>query len=191
MSRSLRKRFASLFGPPKGDPWQWIPIDLLRSDAWRSRSINCVRLVEFLIVEHRAHAGCENGNLAAPYDQLVKHGLTRSRIEAAISEAEALGLIRVTRGGRWAGTNVPSRFRLTFYASRDAAPATNEWKTVSKRQAREFRRDQSANRMVRANWRRNLRNQSVGSTRETSVVREVTLPNAPEEDAMAELHGRA
>lgn len=191
MNRHLRKRLLALFGPPEGEPWQWLPIDLLCSGAWRSRSINCVRLIEFLIIEHRNHAGRENGNLAAPYDHLVKHGLTRSRIEAAISEAEVLGLIRVVRGGRWAGTNVPSRFRLTFFASKDLAPATNEWKTVSKRWAREYRRDQSAGRTARANWRRNLKNQGVGSTTGTNVVREVTLPNDSDNDTTAEICGRA
>ncbi|MBP6010740.1 MAG: hypothetical protein KBA31_00805 [Alphaproteobacteria bacterium] len=191
MRRHVRNALAKLFGPPKDAAWQWLPIDLLCSAAWRSRSINCVRFIEFLVVEHRNHGGRENGKLAAPYDQLVAFGLTRSRIEAAISEAESLGLIRAARGGRWAGTNTPSRYRLTFFANHDAAPATNDWKTVSKRQARDFRRDQSAGRTARATWRRNLKNQAVGSTSETTVVRKVTLPSGADNDATGEMHGPA
>src|SRR6516162_7461818 len=90
--------------PPKGEPWVWLTREFLESDAWRNRSINCVRLLDRLMIEHMNHAGTENGNLAAPYDQLVAHGLTRSEIRAAIEEAEFLGLLRYQRGGRWAGT---------------------------------------------------------------------------------------
>ncbi len=74
------------------------------------------------------HAGIENGNLMATYDQLVAYGLTRSAIRMAVEKAKFLGLIRVKRGGRWACTNQPSTYRLTFQADRDSNPPTNEWK---------------------------------------------------------------
>jgi hypothetical protein len=120
-----------IHGPPRDRPWVWQPTDLLASDAWRAMSINARRLVDFLMVEHRNHAGLENGNLMAPYDQLEKAGLTRECIAAAINEAEFMGLIRVRRGGRYAGTNRPSSYRLTFYADKEHAPPTNDWKRVT------------------------------------------------------------
>ena len=124
--RSGRAR--KLNSPPKGEPWVWLTRELLKSAAWRARSINTVRLIEFLLVEHMNHAATENGNLKATYDQLAAHGLTRSEIRMAVEGANFLGLIRFKRGGRWAGTNQPSTYRLTFLADRDGNPPTNEWK---------------------------------------------------------------
>lgn len=124
-------RLSEIMGPPKGEPWIWLAREILESDAWCAMAPNTSRLVHFLLVEHANHAGTENGNLAAPYDQLVAYGCTRSRINDAIAEAYFLGLIDVVRGGRWADTNQPSRYRLTFYPTRDRYPATNRWKGVT------------------------------------------------------------
>ena len=114
--------------PPKGEPFVCMTRELMASAAWRARSINTARLLDFLCVEHMNHAATENGNLKATYDQLVAHGLTRSEIRTAIEEAKFLGLIRFKRGGRWASTNQPSTYRLTFLADRDGNPPTNDWK---------------------------------------------------------------
>ena len=119
--------------PPKGEPFVLLTRELVSSPAWRSRGINAIKLIEFLMVEHMNHAGTENGNLNATYDQLAAWGLTRSEICAAIDEAGFLGLVRFVRGGRWAGTNQPSTYRLTFQADREGNPPTDNWKgkTVS------------------------------------------------------------
>ena len=114
--------------PPKDEPWVWLTRELLASAAWRAQGINTIRLVTFLLIEHMNHAGTENENLKATYDQLVAYGLTRSAIRMAVEEAKFLGLIRFRRGGRWASTNQPSTYRLTFLADRDGNPPTNEWK---------------------------------------------------------------
>lgn len=169
MGRSKKR---SLFGPPRDERWTWLPVALQASDVWRHRSITCVRLLEFLICEHSNHAGRENGNLCATYDQLELAGLTRSLIRSAVEEAVELGLLRVTSpGGRLAGAKVPSRYRLTFYPTRDGAPPTNEWKISDRRVAREIQRDQRAQKTARAHWRRSLKNQSGGSTTDTDRVR--------------------
>jgi hypothetical protein len=165
----LVNKFSS---PPSGEPWAWLQLSLMCSSAWRVQSINCRRLIEFLIVEHGNHRARENGKLMATYDQLEVFGVTRSRIKSAIAEAVELGLLRVTReGGRRAGSNQPSLYRLTFYADHTGAPPTNEWKAVERRHAREFQHDQNERREKRAQWRRNLKNQNQGSTPDTSVVR--------------------
>lgn len=119
--------------PPAGEPWTWLTAELLTSASWRALSINGHRLMGFLMVEHMNHAGRENGRLRATHDQLRAYGLCGNRVRAAIEECAALGLIAYTRGGRWAGTNRPSTFRLTFYADAEGNPATNEWKAVSGR----------------------------------------------------------
>ena len=105
--------------------------ELIDSASWRARSINTVRLLDFLLIEHMNHAGTENGHLCATHEQLRDYGLSANSIREAIEEAEYLGLLRFTRGGRWGGTNQPSQYRLTFHADRNNNPPTNEWKLKS------------------------------------------------------------
>lgn len=165
LARGLTPRQRRIKGPPEGKPWVWLTRELLASPAWRSRSINCARLMDFLLVEYMNHAGTENGNLKATYDQLVESGLTRSQIRAAVEEAEFLGLIRYERGGRWAGSNQPSTYRLTFYADRDISPSTNEWKRRTQEQIDEWKRNRSARKRGARARRKN-----------SSLVRVAALP---------------
>lgn len=120
-----------------GTPFVQISSELLRSPAWRGQSINCHRLVEFLMAEHMAHAGLENGYLLATYDQLVEWGIGRRLIHSAIGEAERRGLAEVERGGRKGFTETAlTRFRLTFLKAKRFNPdgskyyitSTNEWR---------------------------------------------------------------
>lgn len=129
-----------LFGPPKDTPWTWQTLELMFSPAWRAMSVNSRRLINFLQIENQRHAARENGNLIATYDQLVVYGLTRSEIRPAIEEARFLGLVRFERGGRWAGTNQPSRFRLTYYADKDGNPPTNEWRSKTEEEIAEWKK---------------------------------------------------
>lgn len=144
-----------VFGPPKGEAWVWHTTELLCSPAWKAMSINTRRLIDFLEVEHRNHAGRENGNLMATYDQLVDFGLSRRIINAAVDEAEFLGLIRIVRGGRWADTNRPSTYRLTFYADKRRSPATNEWKGKTKEEIDTWKQDRTKQVQARKAHRKN------------------------------------
>ena len=105
--------------PPEGEPWCWLTRELLTSPSWLSRSINCRRLIDFLLIEGCNHAGRENGALKATYDQLELFGLSRRLIRSAITEAEFLGLIRTEYGGYFGGVTECSEYRLTFYADRN------------------------------------------------------------------------
>ena len=124
--------------PPDGEPWVWHTLDLLSSVAWRGRSINCTRLIDFLEIEHLRHGGNENGALLAPYIQLVNFGITRRLIAATIREAEKRGLVRVERGGKRGTTMTElSRYRLTFLWTKtrkngfwDWQLPTDDWKHV-------------------------------------------------------------
>lgn len=118
-----------IFGAPKDQPWVWLSRDLVNSDAWRLRSRNCAKFIDFLMADQMANAGRENGALIATYDQLEEWGLRRRSIRSAIEEAVFLGLVRITEpGGRWNFTNKPSLYRLTWLADRDGRYATNDWK---------------------------------------------------------------
>jgi len=161
--------------PPKNEPWVWLTRDLIESPSWCLRSINTVRFIDFLLVDHMNHGGNENGALMATYDQLVIWGLTRSEIRYAIDEAEFLGLLQCGRGGRWAGTNQPSIFRLTFLHDRENYPPTNEWKHKSEEAIREWKNDQADRRKARKEWRKK---QKSSSTSRTTVVLLPELRNA-------------
>ena len=146
----------AVFGPPQGEDWVWHTTELICSPAWKAMAINTRRLIDFLEVEHRNHAGRENGSLMATYDQLSDFGLSRRTICAAIDEAEFLGLIRTVRGGRWAETNRPSFFCITFYADKNGSPATNEWKGKTREAIDTWKRDRSKLIQARKNRRTNL-----------------------------------
>lgn len=137
--------------PPKGESWTWVTRGLLNSPSWRALSTNTVRLIHFLMIEHMNHAGTENGQLMATYEQLEAYGLSRNRIAAAVKEAMFLGLVRCVRGGRWAGTNKPSTYRLTFLADRDGNPPTNEWKGRTEAQIREWKAERKRDHQARQN----------------------------------------
>jgi hypothetical protein len=126
-------------GPPAGSSWVWLTSELLSSVAWNGQSLHCRRLIDFLVLEHLAHNGTENGNLAAPYDQLENYGLGRRFISEAVREAEARRLIEVSRGGkRNQVADHLSRYRLTWLAAKAndkhssyfVAPA-NDWKRTT------------------------------------------------------------
>ena len=151
-SGKLIGRLKKLMGPPDDQPWCWQPRDLTTSPAWRARSINTVRLIDALLIDHMNHAGTENGNLLATFDQLVAWGASRSCLADAITEAEFLGLIRADHGGRWAGTNEPSRYRLTWlYCLHDDTPATNEWKHMTERGIKKWRERRRQHRTKKQN----------------------------------------
>ena len=88
--------------------------ELIVSPAWRSMSINCKRLLDFLCEEHLSKGGRENGKLMATYDQLVISGIPRRLVHRTITEAEQLGLIDVERGGRKGCVNHVSTFMVNF-----------------------------------------------------------------------------
>lgn len=115
------------FGPPGDKPWIWATTEMLASPAWKALGLNHRRILDFLAIEHSNHAGRQNGKLIATYQQLFEFGVTRRLISSSLEELEWLGFTRSVRGGRWAGSNQPTKFTLTFYANWEGRPATNEW----------------------------------------------------------------
>lgn len=114
------------FGPPKGKSWTWVTRDVLNSAAWRSMAINTRRLVDFLMAEHMAQGGRDNGRLMAPRQQLEQSGIGARHVSAAIEEAVALGLVDVRRGtGRRAST-----YALTWLPLHDGTMPEPRWLAV-------------------------------------------------------------
>ena len=112
---------------PPGQNWVKLPRDLLESPAWRGLGINARRLVDFLLVEHLAHGGAENGNLKAPYQQLVEVGIGLRHIANAIHEAEEAGIIDAHRGGM----RVATAYALTWLPLKGGTAASNRWKATT------------------------------------------------------------
>ncbi len=168
MGRSSGKRTgkrAKPVRPPAGASWAWVTDELLYSLAWRSQSVNCRKLIDFLMLDHCRHAGQENGNLMATYDQLVDYGLTRNCIAAAIWEAEKLGLILCRHGGRYHGSNAPNRYTLTWKGTLDEPPS-NVWKGKDEQDVKRSRQPP-----------RQSRRKTVCTPRSaTTVIAEVRLP---------------
>lgn len=179
--RSSGKRVGrerKILGPPKGEPWVWLTRELIESDAWQMRSRQCVIFIEALLIEHMAHAGNENGRLKATYDQLQALGARRSSIRKAIMEGRYLGLVKVTRhGGRWAMTNRPSLYRLTFLPTIEdgiACEPTNEWKQRSAPQIKRWRSEMAVKSKATASQKK----QNASNDSGTTVVPFSVLPGA-------------
>jgi hypothetical protein len=109
--------------PPEGQPWIWLTLKMMKSDAWRSAGINCRRFLDFLLIEFMQNAGEGNGELKAPYDQLEQIGISSSLISETIREAEMLGLVRCHRGGM----RVATTYTLTWLDA-GTETATNDWR---------------------------------------------------------------
>jgi hypothetical protein len=132
---------------PKGQNFVQLTGELLSSPAWCSMTINCRRLIDFLMIEQLNHAGQENGNLCATYDQLVDFGIPRRLVHRTITEAERLKLIDVERGGRKnSGISPLSRFTITFFPMRKAGNGaqgfyepTHEWRSITEEEAQRIR----------------------------------------------------
>jgi hypothetical protein len=162
------------WGAPRDESWCWLTSELLCSLAWRAMGVNTRGLIDFLLVEHMNHAGRENGKLMATYDQLQDFGLTRSELSTAVSEAEYLGLIKVSRGGRYHGSNQPSIYRLTFYADHNGNPPTNDWKGKTEEGIAKWKKARS-NEKARTKERRKKTKHTPNSR--TTVVRLSELPD--------------
>lgn len=121
--------------PPEGVPWIWIAVDMQASPLWAAQSIHARRVIDFLMVENMRHAGRENGNLAAPYQQLYEQGSTKRDIYRGIREARICGFVRLTKQGlRMAAGKMPSRYALTWLVTGLGSPAvaipTDDWRSV-------------------------------------------------------------
>lgn len=114
--------------------------ELLDSWNWRTMSINCFRLINYLELCYLSSGGEENGNLIATYNQLEKYGIRRHAIKGAIKEAKKRGLIKYKTS-----ENVGKYGKYTFQFCLTYLPQveqdrhrkiylmpTNEWKQIKK-----------------------------------------------------------
>ncbi len=122
--------------PPKptrdgGGPvqrWQWLTIELMESDAFRTLSSNATKAFFRIIIEHTSHGAMQNGQLIVTHQQFSEYGVTREYVADALDELAYKGLIKIRRGRAGAGTAHPNRYTLTFVGDCEGAAPTNEWR---------------------------------------------------------------
>lgn len=124
--RQRDRRQRSRTGPPN-EPWAFMALSLMESDAFRSLSINARRALDRLVVEHFNHNRIENGNLRVSARQFHEWGVTKDCLTAAVRELEEKGLLVTERGEAKGVLMPPFIYRLTFYATMDSQPS-NDWR---------------------------------------------------------------
>ena len=150
-------RIAKINRAPKGEPWVWHTLEMLTSDSWLAMGVNARRVLERVEVEHMAHGGTENGSLIVTHKNFMDVGIGASAIHPGIQEVVFLGFLRYVQGGRWGGSNRPSRFRITWLPDKSGAPATNEWKGVTVEQIKVWKKERTDALRARRQYRRKLK----------------------------------
>jgi len=134
----------------------WMPLEMMEHEAFRALSFNSLRLLNRLLIEHVQQGGQENGRLVVTHENLRDYGLNGSSVREAIDECVAFGFIRVKAGGRWAGTNRPNRFQLTWLGWFDddsARDPENTWKGVTADFIARWQTQRSVMRKATRRWR--------------------------------------
>jgi hypothetical protein len=120
--------------PPPDMPWIWLTREMLESPAWCAMKLAARRVVERIMLEHMAHGGTENGNLAVTYTNFRDYGVRHKSIKTAIEIADALGWIDITVRGRasFEDKRYASRYALTWLPQPARGKhATNRWRQIT------------------------------------------------------------
>lgn len=132
-SSYLNKRDRTANGPPEGEAWAWLTLDMMESAAFRALSHSARKVLDRIIREHMAQGGKENGRLKVTARDFSADVHPR-HITAAIAEVEALGFAKRTCMGRKShgeDRGVSAQFRLTWlpvFEPDNAMSASNDWK---------------------------------------------------------------
>jgi hypothetical protein len=150
MGKKIHHDHSKVNNMDDGNLFVQLTYELINSTAWKKRSINCIRLIDALMLENIRHKGYENGNLYSTYDDLEEFGLSRGKINEAICEAEKYGLIDVRRGKQKGCIKSEcNRFRLTFLrhsqynettGQKEYVAPTNEWRSTTTKEVMDWRR---------------------------------------------------
>jgi hypothetical protein len=117
--------------------------------------VNARRVLERIEIEHMEHGGVENGALPVTHKDFMAAGVKASEITPAIKKLVFLGIIHHERGGRYGGTNKPSKFGLAWLPDQSGSPATNRWKAITAEQIEIWKGERSKARKGRRVYLRN------------------------------------
>jgi hypothetical protein len=108
-----------------------LPIEMLKSPAWRNLGLTERRILDRIEIELAAHGGKDNGALPVTKGDFIKFGIDHTCIPSAQRVLEALGFIGVRRGRAGNGPyRTPNLFRLTYRPVGDTEP-TDEWRQIT------------------------------------------------------------
>lgn len=130
----MSRRAVKMNGPPDSQPWIWLTREILESPAFRGLSINAMRALFRIMVEHVSQGGRENGRLKVTTRDMFAYGVAWHKVSSAIDEIDAAGFIRVTvHGRRICGSDkgAPPEYALTWLPiiePEDLTPPSNAWK---------------------------------------------------------------
>lgn len=129
-SEGLDKLQRAWIDPPKDRPWEKLPLDVIKGDAWRSLSVNARRALYAMICWHYRHFQKENGNIRISHRQFMEAGMSHNFVADAIHELEAASLISIKKDETaWLPKqsriarelpvfdfmNAPAQFRINMY----------------------------------------------------------------------------
>lgn len=101
-----------------------LPYSMMQSAAYRLLSGAALKVLHEL---RSRFNGYNNGKIFLSYEDAASQlALSKSTVKRAFDELQAVGLIVLTRQGRWHGRKA-SEWRVTF-ESTEGQPATHEWK---------------------------------------------------------------
>lgn len=125
--------------PPKEQGgWMAVTREFLEADAYCTLSVNARRCLDRLKIEHIGHNRRENGRLTVTHAQFIAYGATSDLIADALEELAFKGLVKMQKGRAGDGTPHATIYTLTFDGTHDGAPATNEWRKVTRDDAKRW-----------------------------------------------------
>lgn len=121
-------------------PFFPLPYSLIVSPAYCALSSPARKIFDFLIIEHLANGGAENGNLAAPYRQLENFKISSRDIPKGLLMLEAFGLVKRTNDSFIiSGRNNMAVYRLTMIPDKWGNLPTDDWKKITLADTLEFK----------------------------------------------------
>lgn len=123
---------------PPSDQGGWMAVSrlFLESPAYRSLSVNALKALNRLMIEHIGHGRLMNGELLVTHEQFQEYGVTGEYVADAVDELQYKGLVRTQKGRAGNGTAHPTVYTLTFDGTSNGLAATNEWKRFTMAEAR-------------------------------------------------------
>ena len=124
-------------------PFFPLTFNLMASPAFIGLNIPARKIFEFLLKEHMLHGGAENGNLAAPYRQLIDYGISGRDLPKAFKMLNAFGLVRRTDiepdNQFTAGRRRMARYKLTMIPDKFGNLPSDEWRNIFERDVLAFK----------------------------------------------------
>lgn len=107
-------------------------LSFMTSPAYRALSSPARKILDFLFIEQMQHGGAENGNLAAPYRQLIGCKISSRDVSKGLLMLEAFGIVeRTNEDSLVEGIRVMATYRLTMFPDKWGNLPSDKWKQIT------------------------------------------------------------